>query len=666
MFLKGLPLRHDWKSPLCLLAAAWLQFTAMPLSAQSIEVGSLSLKRCAALRDGPPRGYCGRMQRPLDPANPQGEKISIYFEYFRHTAPGRTFGVLVAAEGGPGYPSTLSRDDYYALYAPLKDRNDLLLMDNRGTGQSGAVNCPGLQTADRIGVDTVGECGRLLGSKAPLYSTAYAADDLAAILEALRLPKIDLYGDSYGTYFAQVFAIRHGARLRSVVLDGAYPLNGPDYAWYPNYAPAMREKFNVACARAPHCARLPGDSIAHILPALQRLRAAPRAASAADADGNIRRFQASAAMLATVMFSSAPAYATLRETDAAARSFAAGDEAPLLRLMAESSAGVDSRDAANDPSRWSAGLAAAVMCQDPPQVFDMNLPMAQRREQFEQRSAERANQQPLAYSPFTLKEYRGLPLDYSYIEQCLEWPAADQQHPAGAAGPADAAYPDVPVLVISGEFDNITSVNEGAAAARAFPQGRHVILANSFHVNALSRARADCAAGIVRRFISTLTPGDTSCAWQVPELPLAPDFALNAATVEPATVRAGDDPGNDRRRCAAAALYTAADVLTRVRSNSSGHGVGLRGGSFSVAGNDQEVTITLSEARWTQDLPVSGTLLWKGHRAPVSASLQWNSPATVCPSGELQVQWPQLTANARASIRGTVAGRLVDAELPAP
>ncbi len=38
--------------------------------------------------------------------------------------------------------------------------------------------------------------------------------------------RIDLYGDSYGTYFEQVFAIRHPNLLRSIVLDGAYPLNG--------------------------------------------------------------------------------------------------------------------------------------------------------------------------------------------------------------------------------------------------------------------------------------------------------------------------------------------------------------------------------------------------------------------------------------------------------
>ena len=64
--------------------------------------------------------------------------------------------------------------------------------------------------------DGLGACGRSLGVTAPLYSTTLAADDLAAVLDSLSLGKISLYGDSYGTYFAQVFAVRHPERLRAL------------------------------------------------------------------------------------------------------------------------------------------------------------------------------------------------------------------------------------------------------------------------------------------------------------------------------------------------------------------------------------------------------------------------------------------------------------------
>ena len=36
-----------------------------------------------------------------------------------------------------------------------------------------------------------------------------AANDMASIIKALGISKIDLYGDSYGSFFAQTFASRY-------------------------------------------------------------------------------------------------------------------------------------------------------------------------------------------------------------------------------------------------------------------------------------------------------------------------------------------------------------------------------------------------------------------------------------------------------------------------
>jgi len=645
-----------------LFVPAILMVMARPVTA--LQVGRLNLSACEPVVGAPPHRFCGHLQRPLDPANPGGEQISIHFEYYRHTAPGRSFGVMIAAEGGPGYPSTLSRDDYYPLYAPMKDRNDLLLMDSRGTGRSGAIHCETLQDAATPTVELVGACGAQLGARAPLFSTTLAADDLAAILDALALPRADLYADSYGTYFAQVFATRHGGKLRSIVLDGAYPLGGPDYAWYPNYAPAVRTRFNVACARSPACSRLPGDSIGHIRPALDLLRQHPHQATATDADGKSHTFEANAARLATLMFSGQPAYASLRETDAAARAYASGDEAPLLRLMAESISAVDSRDASNDPKNWSAGLAAAVMCLDPPQVFDLNLALPLRQIQFRKALAERSRALPLAYEPFTLQEFMGLPLDYSFIEQCIQWPVPPPAFPAPRVN-ADLAYPDIPALVISGEFDTMTPVADGMAVAARFKGSEHVILANSFHVNALPRGRTDCGLKVAQRFLATLEAGDTRCAQEVPAVTLARDFARSVRSVEPAHPQAAGATGDLALRCAAAAVLTAGDVLTRVRANDSGQGVGLRGGAFRISGPSPEQRVDLEAVKWSEDLPVSGQIQWRGDRAPVIARLHW-SESGPCGPGDLDARWPQDVADAQATVSGHIDGASVDAVLPAP
>jgi len=634
--------------------------SSMPSAPATMRVGSILLERCVNVR-----AYCGRLDRPLDPNAAIPGRISIYFEFYPHTGRGTPAEALVATEGGPGYPATLSRDDYLALFKPLRASHDVVLMDNRGTGQSGAIDCPELQTGEKWTVESVAACGESLGDRAALYSNAYAADDLAAILEALEVRQIDLYGDSYGTYFEQVFALRHPHTLRSIVLDGAFPLDGPDYAWYPTYAPAMRAKFNIACRRSKACAELPGSSIEHVTPLIERLRAAPFAAHAVDGDGRTRDFTASASLLATVMFASAPALASVRELDAAARAFLEEDRAPLLRLMAETLSGVDSRDPTADATKWSAGLAAAVMCQDPPQIFDMRLAPGPRAADRDRAVAERQRAFPDTYAPFTIDEYRAMPLDYSYLDQCVAWPVSPLGHPAGQVVPADAAYPDIPALILSGEFDDITTMAEGEAVARAFKHGRQIRLANSFHVNALPRARSACGAEIVRRFIATLEPGDVGCAEQVPPLPLVPRFARKAAQLAPAIGLKGNSADALSLKWVSAAVLTAGDVLTRLAGNSTGEGQGLRGGNFRIAHRGESVRMTLDQVRWTEDLAVSGTIDKPANRAgTVRARLALEGPSGL--AGRLWIQWQEVGSEARALVRGTIGGAAVVAQTPAP
>lgn len=641
------------------MAAIMALFAApsWPHGAASRLVGSMTLRACGRA------AYCGHLDRPLDPTGTLPGNIPIYFEYYPHTRPGPAAGVLVATEGGPGYPATESRDEYLALFEPLMSRRDVLIMDNRGTGRSGALDCHALQTAPAWTVAGVAECGEWLGSRAPLYSTAYAADDLAAILQTLELAKIDLYGDSYGTYFEQVFATRHPDALRSIVLDGAYPLDSPDYAWYPTYAPAMRAKFNIACARSPGCASIPGDSIAHMMPALEQLRAAPFDATAHDVDGRERHFRADASQLAIVMYGSAPALSTARETDAAARAFVNGDRAPLLRLMAETAAAVDSRDPGANPVHWSAGLAAAVLCQDPPQIFDMRMAPPERALDRDRAVAQRTREHPDTYAPFSIDEYRGMPLDYSFLDECVAWPVSPPSHPASQVG-ISARYPDIPALILSGELDNLTTVADGAAVAAAFEHGVQVRIANGFHVNALLHSRSACPADLVRRFIVDSDPGDTSCATRVPPLRVVPRFATVSGELEPATGLAGNSATAAQLRVVTAALMTAGDLWARVSANTSGHGVGLRGGRFVISRLAGASRVTLEHVRWVSDIAVSGTLVTHGRSGPVKAALHVDGMRSA--RGTLHIHWIEGDERPRATIFGTLGRAHVAAESTAP
>jgi pimeloyl-ACP methyl ester carboxylesterase len=625
----------------------------------SLTAGTLTLRRCTQSD-----AWCGSLKRALDPSGVVAGTLAIHFEYYPHEAAGQSEGLLVATEGGPGYPATDSRDEYLALFRPLLTHRDLLIMDNRGTGGSGAINCKALQNSPTISEEDVGACGRFLDRTADLYSTAYAADDLAAIVAAVGSGPIDLYGDSYGTYFSQVFAVRHPTRLRSLILDGAYALDGPDYAWYPTYAPAMRAKFNIACRRDPDCAQLPGESLDHIAPALASLRRAPFKASAPDADGKVQSFTADASALATVMFASAPALSSVRELDAAARAFVAADQAPLLRLMAETLVGVDSRDATHAPERFSSGLAVAITCQDEPQIFDMRLPPASRLLDRNRVIEQRKLTAPNTYAPFTIDEYRGLPRDYSFIDTCVLWPLAPVAHPAGHVVPEAASYPAVPTLVLSGELDNMTTIADGAAAAKRFVHARQLIFANSFHVNALPHARSGCAADIARRFIITLQTQDTACTQSVPPVRLLARFARRSTDVAPAHALPGNTATTRQLQAATTALLTAADVIGRVESNTTGEGVGLRGGTFTIKRHAGQSVLRLSGVRWSEDLAVSGTLSLAGRSGRASAVLQLTGAQAL--SGTLHVTWTEGAADARALMRGKLGGAVVSADMRAP
>lgn len=650
---------RPWAALLLILAApAAIAEAPGPAAADTLTVGELTLHRCES-----PAPWCGTLARPLDPSGTVAGTLTVYFEFYPHSAAAPAAGTLVATEGGPGYPATESREEYLALFEPLRAGYDVLIMDNRGTGRSGAVDCHALQEAPGLTEALIGACGRSLGARAPLYSTALAADDLAAVLDALHIERIGLYGDSYGTYFAQVFTLRHPQRLRAVVLDGAYPLDGPDYAWYPHYAPAMREKFNRACERSSDCSAIPGASLEHIAPALKLLRAKPLQARVRWGAGQVSTFTANATELATVMFGSAPAYASVRELDAAARAFSAGDELPLLRLMAETRAGVDSREATHNPRLFSAGLAAAVSCGDPPQIFDMALPPPVRVRARAQAIAQRAREAPDTYAPFTIDEYRRMPLDYAFIDQCVQWPAHSSSWPSARLVP-DAPYPEVPVLVVSGELDNMTSVADGAAAAARFPAAHHVVIANGFHVNALPHSRSECGALLVRRFLANLSTEDDSCAAEVPPVRLVPRFARSAAELAAAQPQAGNEADEAQLRLVSAALLTCEDAIARARANGAGQGSGLRGGTFTVTDASPGYHLTLREVRWTEDLGVSGEIDWPGRTGTVRANLQVSAPPQL--HGQLEALWPEGVARARATVRGTLGAAAVSAEAPVP
>jgi pimeloyl-ACP methyl ester carboxylesterase len=628
----------------CLLAGA-------SAAAAPIQVGSLSLAPC-----GP--AWCGQLTRPLDPAADVPGSIEIHFEFHpQRDAALPNVGTIVAVEGGPGYGSTASRGSYAALMAPLRGNRHLLLVDNRGSGRSQPLACPALQNDPQFRPASVAACGARLGAQAALFGTALAADDMAAVLDALGIASVDMYGDSYGTFFAQAFAGRHPQRLRSLVLDAAWPVVGAD-PWYPEAALQANAAFDLGCARSAACAALPGTSMDRIRSLLAALRLDPVSGSAPDGDGRPQPVTADARGLAYVMFSNASGPLVYRELDAAARAWSAGDTAPLLRLVAENQTGAASAGARTPPRAFSAGLFAAVSCADYPQIFDPTAPPATRRRQVDAAIAAKQADDPDLFAPFTISEFLALPQDYSVVRLCLPWPRPAAAHPPAQPVPPGTPFPGLPVLVLSGEFDTLTPPAQGAQAAALFPHAAQVVLRNSFHVTALGD-RDGCASAIVRRFVASLVPGDTSCADGVPAIRLLPAFARQSAQLAPATAMAGNRGTPDDLRVAAAAVLAAGDALARWWVNYDGDSVGLRGGTFRFRTTGPNTRFQLDGLRWTDDVAVSGTMVWDAAAGTVSTRLQ-------VAGGTLTAEWSERGAAALATLRGRIGGRSILATMAAP
>src|SRR5918992_28618 len=312
-----------------------------------LAVGRLLLDPCEDL-DG---AWCGTLRVPYDRADPAAGTIPINFEWY--PAGDAAVGTIVAMEGGPGYPSTGSRDYYLELVGNLQRTRNLLLVDNRGTGASDLVNCRPLQRwhlalGDAEFDRRLAACGEQLNTARPLpgggfvhgsdlYGTANAARDLADVLAALETGPVDLYGDSYGSWFGQAFAARYPRLLRSLTLDAAWPVLGID-PFYISTIETARIAFDLACRRSVACAlAAPGSSMARIGALAERLRRAPVVGQTREPGSAPSRWRVDVGILIALVNNAGSDAGVYRELDAAARAvLERRDNAPLLRLAARS------------------------------------------------------------------------------------------------------------------------------------------------------------------------------------------------------------------------------------------------------------------------------------------------------------------------------------------
>ena len=632
--------------------------------AKTLRVGTLTLHRCGPHRGadhGP--GWCTKVPRPLDPGRPDGPTIGIQTQWVP-ASDGHAIGTIVAVEGGPGYPSTGSYDEYVGTFHALLKTHNLVLVDNRGTGGSGILRCPRLQrytgrTSGPRFAKLVGACGDSLNHRfklpngrwlhaSDLYGTASAVADLAAILRQLQTGPVTIYGDSYGSWFTQAFIARHPAMVRAVILDSTYYLRGLS-PWYESSLRAGNRAMNLVCFRDIACDDHNGmDASARFAELVTRVRRRPISGDTREANGKRVLQRVGPRQLADLVQDSGSDPVILRELDASARAALHGDNAPLLRLSAQEQAynhGTESAVYFDD------ALYMAVSCTDYPQLFDMSAPPATRAEQFAHAVAARPR---WSFAPFTTGEWVSQSGYSQPYDVCLNWPSPVHHAPVEPAR-RTVLPASKPILIVGGDVDDLTPLSDVEQFAHTLGRTVRVVdLSNTVHVTSEAdtflSVGADCARSIIDQFVadpSKLRMLDILCADVIPPIHTPGEYPRSFRSIPLRSMPLNRGRGSASiRRAAWLASQTAADAAVRYYYAYS-NGPGLRGGGFTAKpGTHGGVRFTLHADRFVSDADATGGFTWN----PTTTALQGTILIHVAgTSYRVRVAWRQRPDTDQAS-----------------
>jgi pimeloyl-ACP methyl ester carboxylesterase len=210
---------------------------------------------------GPAR--CGTLEVFENRETRSGRTIGLRVVVLPATKPPAAPDPLFVLLGGPGEAAAELAADLAMEFADIRERHDIVLVDQRGTGRSHPLNCDlvgpgsGLQRflGDFLPLDAVRKCRTLLEKNADLrlYTTSIAMDDLDDVRSALGYGRIDLAGGSYGTRAALVYMRRHPEHVRAVVLEGVTPPTDPMPLAFPKDAQRAFDGVLSECAADPAC-----------------------------------------------------------------------------------------------------------------------------------------------------------------------------------------------------------------------------------------------------------------------------------------------------------------------------------------------------------------------------------------------------------------------------
>lgn len=210
--------------------------------------------------EGPAR--CGSLEVPENPDAPDGRRIPLRIAVLPATGERVLGDPIVPLLGGPGEEAVGAAPYFAERLAALRDERDILLVDQRGTGGSNALDCDLFEVADAatrlqqlFPVAGARRCLAKSRDHADLgqYTYAHAARDLEAVRIALGYDKLNLSAGSYGTRAAQVYMRMFPHSVRTAYLGSVVPLDVSTPETMPRSAAGALERLVESCGADVRC-----------------------------------------------------------------------------------------------------------------------------------------------------------------------------------------------------------------------------------------------------------------------------------------------------------------------------------------------------------------------------------------------------------------------------
>ncbi len=447
---------------------------------------ALTFSSCA---DSP--GFsCASVPVPLDRSGGVPGTISLSVER-RSAAAGGSRDAVLALAGGPGQ-ATLPLGEFIAqALAPALTNRDLLIFDQRGTGNSDPLSCPAL---DGFATGDVGplfeQCALQIGPARGAYTTQESVEDIEALRRATGYEKLVLYGTSYGTKVALEYAERYPQHVEALVLDSVVPTNGPEPFAIPSLQ-ATSPVLTELCSEHA-CNGVTSNPVADIARLTAELRKHALGGSAYDGSGRRHSVTLNEVGLLEILEAGDLNPALRALLPAAVQSALRHDPDPLLRLHLLSEGLIPSVPVSPRAEESSEGIDEALYvtttCEETPFPWQRTGSPATRLAEAD--AFLRAQRRSVFY-PFDASTALG----NSLVPDCAGWPDASP------APPAPAALPNVPTLILSGAQDMRTPTSNARAVAALIPDAQLEIVPFTGH-SVLGSDFSGCAERAVAAFFA--------------------------------------------------------------------------------------------------------------------------------------------------------------------